>query len=545
MKRLGGVVRVFERAVAMAALLVWAAPAAAAPPVGTAFTYQGRLSDNGVPANGLYDLEFQLFDQATGGELLGTLQFREVTVTGGLFTVKLDFRETFTATRWLEIGARPGGTDGRFTTLTPRQELTPTPTATFAATAATVAASGVNTAQLADGAVTSLKLGPGAVTSGAIAEGQVVKRLNGLTDTVTIAGSGGTTVSTEGHTITVAAAAPPADCTAPGTVVIGLADSTTLIGAGYTQFGTAIQESWLATATTTGVPSPRTQHAAVWTGTRMIVWGGQGGGGYLNTGGIYDPVTNSWTATATTPGVPSGRQYFSAVWTGSKMIVWGGYDGTYTNAGGQFDPADGPNGSWTSTNTAGAPSGRWLHTAVWTGSKMIVWGGWGGAITNTGGQFDPAGGLGGSWTSTNTAGAPSARAGHTAVWTGSKMIIWGGSDNTGGLYDPTGDSWAATATTAGVPSGRTDHTAVWTGSKMIVWGGNDGALTNTGGQYDPASNAWAPTATTAGVPSARYWHTAVWTGSRMIVWGGEATIGTGANLNTGGQWFAVSYFVKN
>jgi hypothetical protein len=56
-----------------------------------------------------------------------------------------------------------------------------------------------------------------------------------------------------------------------------------------------------------------------------------------------------------------------------------------------------------------------------------------------------------SWTATTTTDAPSARSGHTAVWTGSEMIVWGGSGgiyfNTGGRYNPSTDSWTATTTT--------------------------------------------------------------------------------------------------
>jgi N-acetylneuraminic acid mutarotase len=72
---------------------------------------------------------------------------------------------------------------------------------------------------------------------------------------------------------------------------------------------------------------------------------------------------------------------------------------------------------------------------------------------------------------------------------------------------------------------------------MIVWGGSS---LNDGGQYDPIANTW--TATTAtGVPSGRLNHTAVWTGSRMIVWGGANS----SYLNDGGQWAALSVYVKN
>ena len=53
------------------------------------------------------------------------------------------------------------------------------------------------------------------------------------------------------------------------------------------------------------------------------------------------------------------------------------------------------------------------------------------------------------------------------------MIVWGGANgslNTGGRYNPSTDSWTATSMT-NAPSARADHTAVWTGSEMIVWGG--------------------------------------------------------------------------
>ena len=79
-----------------------------------------------------------------------------------------------------------------------------------------------------------------------------------------------------------------------------------------------------------------------------------------------------------------------------------------------------------------------------------------------------------SWTATSTTNAPTGRVVHTAVWTGSEMIVWGGVDrieffNTGGRYNPSTDSWTATSTT-NAPTGRYVHTAVWTGSEMIVWG---------------------------------------------------------------------------
>ncbi len=262
----------------------------------------------------------------------------------------------------------------------------------------------------------------------------------------------------------------------------------------------------------------------------MIVWGGGYGSGGLNTGGRYDPSTDSWVATSTGANVPSARAGHSAVWTGSEMIVWGGTDGTMSNTGGRYNPST---DSWQATSTgANVPSARRFHTAVWTGSEMIVWGGW--PTTNTGGRYSPPSD---HWVATSTgANVPSARAYHTAVWTGSEMIVWAGFDdyvdvNTGGRYSPSTNSWQPTSTGANVPSARESQTAVWTGNEMIVWGGGDyiGA-TNTGGRYDPSTDSWLTTSTGANLPSARYSPTAVWTGREMIVWGGS----TYTRWNTGG-----------
>ena len=131
--------------VILTALLALAANVAYAQ--GTAFTYQGRLTDGGSLASGSYDLRFKLYDAATAGALQGspnTVTTSNVTVTSGVFTVKLDFGSTaFTGgSRYLEIEARPHSTDPNipaFTPLAPRQELTPTPYAIHALNSATAA----------------------------------------------------------------------------------------------------------------------------------------------------------------------------------------------------------------------------------------------------------------------------------------------------------------------------------------------------------------------------------------------------------------------
>lgn len=323
-----------------------------------------------------------------------------------------------------------------------------------------------------------------------------------------------------------------------------------------------LTDTWTAGGTDTdGAPIGRASHAAVWTGAEMIVWGGIDGAACLNTGGRYNPTTDTWAAGGTgTNSAPIGRYWHTAVWTGAEMIVWGGYDGSATgvafNTGGRYDPAT---DTWTAggTSTTNAPTARRHHSTIWTGSEMIIWGGWDGALTNTGGRYNPATD---TWATgaTSEIDAPSTRAGQTAVWTGTQMIIWGGYDavtsylNTGGGYNPATDTWAAGGiSTANAPLARTNHTAVWTGSEMIVWGGEDGLVYfNTGGRYNPAIDTWATFGTSAiNAPTARSLHTAVWTGAEMIVWGGWNGLtyfNTGGRYNPGtGNWAAGSTSVAD
>src|SRR5436305_2363431 len=108
-------------------LLLFSAPVLFAQ--SSSFTYQGRLTDGGTAANGNYDLQFALWDSASGGTQIGSTQtLNTVAVSNGVFTVSLDFgASSFNgANRFLEISARPSGA-GSFTVLTPRQPVTAMP----------------------------------------------------------------------------------------------------------------------------------------------------------------------------------------------------------------------------------------------------------------------------------------------------------------------------------------------------------------------------------------------------------------------------------
>jgi len=111
---------------------------------GTAFTYQGQLFAGTNPASGTYNLTFSLFNVNSGGSAVaGPFTNNGVIVTNGLFTVLINFGSGvfIGQTNWLQIGVATNGVN-TFTTLTPRQQLTPTPYAIYAESANAVGISG-------------------------------------------------------------------------------------------------------------------------------------------------------------------------------------------------------------------------------------------------------------------------------------------------------------------------------------------------------------------------------------------------------------------
>jgi hypothetical protein len=125
-------------------LLTLNSPLSTARALTTAFTYQGRLNDSNAPANGSYDIAFTLYaTNTTGSAVSGPILNTNVIVTNGLFTTAVDFGPgVFTGTNyWLELAVSTNGANA-FSTLAPRQALTPTPYATFAAGANAAGLSG-------------------------------------------------------------------------------------------------------------------------------------------------------------------------------------------------------------------------------------------------------------------------------------------------------------------------------------------------------------------------------------------------------------------
>ena len=305
-----------------------------------------------------------------------------------------------------------------------------------------------------------------------------------------------------------------------------------------------ITDTWDTGVSMVDAPSGRSSHTAVWTNTEMLIWGGVTISDEVNTGARYDPSLNSWTVITTT-NVPKGRSGHTAVWTDTEMIVWGGYGyyeivgQGYLDTGGKYNPIT---DVWAPITTTNAPSPRTGHTAIWTGNEMIVWGGSTASSTvfNTGAKYYP---ITDTWVSISTLNAPSARSAHTVIWTGEEMIVWGGWAgignyfNDGAKYNPSTDTWTPITITS-APSSRRAHTAIWTGNEMIVWGGvwDDDELPlytylNTGGRYNPTNDTWI-TITQTGLPTKRAVSSSIWTGTEMIIWGGY----DGSDLNTGGRY---------
>ena len=453
------------------------------------FTYQGRLVDTGVLANGNYELRFRLFADVTGSSQIGTDQtLTPVVVTNGLFTVVLDFGgSAFDGNaRWLEIAARQANSSAAVEVFTPRQPVNAVPYAMFALNSANDATNRALISQLIT-TVNSLSNQLRTVSG-------PVLRLPGLT----------------------AASSDPAD-----------AD---LVAKGFVRYQALAAPPW-KNGTATGAPTARVAHGSVWTGSQLLVWGGfLGGGAYSGNGASYDPALDVWSPLSTA-NAPSARRGHSAVWTGTSLLVWGGFNGTYLATGGEYPAAT---ASWTALPTVDAPAERDGHSAVWTGARLVVFGGRNsGGLLADGGVYDPEAHV---WSALSASGAPAARFDANGIWTGTHLVIWGGQGETGetgsGALLPIAGGTAPGAWTAinasGALSARQGHSAVWTGQKILYFGGKQGGtFLGDGAAFDPVSNTWSPLPS-SGAPAARSGHSAVWTGSEMVIFGGETAAGTTA-----------------
>ncbi len=289
-------------------------------------------------------------------------------------------------------------------------------------------------------------------------------------------------------------------------------DATNLTAAGYAPLAglKVVTEEWQP------VPMPNRELALfhgspVWTGSELIVWGGNDpyAAWSANTGARFLLASNLWIATGLV-NAPAARSGHSAIWTGSEMIIWGGgftSNGTSTslNSGGRYSPVL---DCWTPLTQSNAPAPRMRHSAVWTGTEMIVWGGgrydsqtgvW--SELGDGARYDPT--LD-TWTPISNVGAPAPCLEAYAIWTGTEMIIWGGNGSAGSaaIYSLAFDDWRPMSTNGALWRGI----PIWTGNELIVV--TDGPVA----RYSPSSNLWTLIAS----PGSPLGGPGVWTGSELI-----------------------------
>ena len=227
------------------------------------------------------------------------------------------------------------------------------------------------------------------------------------------------------------------------------------------------------------------------------------------------------------PSPPEIRNRAAQVWTGSELLIWGGYTGfdelDVVASGLAFDAAE-----MTWRPIGPAPIGpRALMAFAWTGSELLVWGGWSGrsgpefleGFLRNGAAYDP---VSDSWRTLPP--APIDARAPLSVWTGRELLVWGTSvrvedrPRDGAAYDPATDSWRSIAE---APIELTDASAVWTGAEMIVFGAalHGGNVPETptaiGAAYDPTSDSWRELPESDIDPNA---NTASWLGDRLIAW---------------------------
>jgi N-acetylneuraminic acid mutarotase len=304
---------------------------------------------------------------------------------------------------------------------------------------------------------------------------------------------------------------------------------------GYTKIHSLAGDSW-SSFDAANEPTGRYGHVSAWDGSSMVIWGGLiGTEAYIRTGAAYNPATASWSE-ITPINAPSARSSHSAIWSGSELIVWSGHGSNgLVSSGARYRLSD---RSWHAMNSINSPSARYGNSAVWTGTRMFIWGGRNNSgILSDGALYDP---VTDTWATLSLGGsALAARYWGTTILAGDKVLIWGGKGIAGALGDggiiPLSGGVPVTASlgggnvpisTTGSPGPRNRHTAIWTGDRMIIWGGisSQSQLYSDGFMFDPVENSWTPISS-VNAPSARELHSAVWTGTEMVIIAGRGDAG--------------------
>jgi hypothetical protein len=144
---------------------------ASVPPM---INYQGKLGNaSGVPvADGVYSMQFAIYDVSVGGSALWTETNPNVQVKGGLFSVLLGSVNNIPSTVFSASNRFFGVTVGSDPEMTPRQQIASVGFAANSASADTASCAGTATT-VPDGAITTSKIANGAVSSIQIADSSI------------------------------------------------------------------------------------------------------------------------------------------------------------------------------------------------------------------------------------------------------------------------------------------------------------------------------------------------------------------------------------
>jgi len=276
---------------------------------------------------------------------------------------------------------------------------------------------------------------------------------------------------------------------------------------------------WRALSTTGAPPASNNSEPGLWTGSEFLVWGGSNSAGSVNTGGSIGMAAGaSWTPMSMI-GAPVARHSYGAAWTGAEFLMFGGF-ATPGGFRGDFYGYRPDTTTWRAISTSGAPPAASYPCTAWSGTDFVVWGGGNGAVgVNVGGRWNQGSG----WRPTTTASAPPGRQPTGAcLWTGTELAVWAGDGlRSGGLYDPTANTWRSISTT-GAPVGSSRGAYGWIAGELIAWGGDDGTTllpSDGGGVWNGASNTWqAVTAT--GAPTPRQDPAVASVNGVLLIWGG-------------------------
>ncbi len=271
----------------------------------------------------------------------------------------------------------------------------------------------------------------------------------------------------------------------------------------------------------------------------MLVVSGTNNGSAVVTGGgtlvwSYDPRADVWTRLVTTND-PPGRTSATSVWTGTKLIQFGGrkYIGgcspfCWYYEGYTFDPAT---NAWTQNTDAPIVGGLYIarfgHASVWTGTNMLTYAGnFPSIVFNVAGAYN----LGTNSWSVPPAG-PDARSYVSGTMFGTKAYFWGGANAVdytdagamgfvdGVIFDNVTQTWSRWSQLSPLVP-RAAAAMASSPTQIIVWGGRLGANSyNDGAVFEPGTNTWK-SLPTANAPAARACAASVWTGEEFIVWGG-------------------------